>query len=286
MMQNVFRWHLKQTFESMDNLLCPSPYVVDNQLLIFFGQQDKLVRAARLKCIRVSSDLEGSNFNISFEKDDEHQASLGNLPNSVFLSEACRINLICAEFTGSTSHKHRLLTHLHHITIGENGCFIQERSDLTFVDYDSDEFHTVAGMSFFGDNYLYAKGSTWHENQKGKTPVTHIYEFDTKSGSEYEIEIPFEKEVVAYARPNKIRVGQQDFLALSVRLRNGAYGSRLYLDSENGYTKVVQTFQRNTHFFAEDELAYGYPFFWMDNLWCLATLDFRGGSGFQLFQLV
>ena len=283
---DVLRWELRQTFRSDDNLLCPSPFVDNDSLYVFYGKQHKADSPATLECMLIEEDFSWGDMKIEYENLEDHVFSHGNLPNSIFSSDGEQIQLICAEFLQSDVHKHRLITHNHHLEIHEKVCIMHTRRNFEFIEYDSEEFHTLAGMSYFESSYFYAKGNLWFENLGTNVPITWICRFDLSKGSEFELEIPRELDVIAYARPNLIRVDDKLFLAVSVRLQSGQYGSRLYSVSENTLKRVPQIFSGDSKSLNENSLAYLYPFFWMNEIWCLATRDYRGTKGFELFQLV
>jgi hypothetical protein len=221
---------------------------------------------------------------VRFEVATEHSCSNGNLPNSLYVLPGKGVFLVCAEFRDSTNHKHRLIVHLHAIEFFESYCLVGERIDLDFIDYEKDFYHTVAGMSYFEGTYLFAMGNAWDINSLQTTPITKIYSYSAEQHLQSELQLPTEHGDLAFARPIMLRWNENVMLAFSTR-SIGSYSSKLLYFSNNLALNVNQNFYVDSAQIQEKSLAYEYPFVWLDRLWCLCTLDYRGTEGFYLFRL-
>lgn len=283
-MQKIFNWTIQKKFSSESNLLCPSPLVIKDTCYIFFGEQTLIDRKAIIKCIKLSPNLNPSQFEVRFEDAKEHSCSNGNLPNSLYILAGKGVFLVCAEFNDSTNHKHRLNAHLHTIQFCESYCLIGKRTDLDFIDYEEDFYHTVAGMSYFEGDYFYAMGDAWDVNGLQTTPITKIYRYNVEQHHQTELKLPIEKGDLAIARPIMLRWNGHILLAFSVR-SIGQYSSKIFYFTDDLIENVNQNFHIDSVQIQEKSLAYEYPFVWLDRLWCLCTLDFRGTKGFYLFRL-
>jgi|688.fasta_scaffold197313_2 hypothetical protein len=284
MMREILNWHLEMVYSNDDNILCPSPISVNDDFYVFFGRQQKGSKKANLSCIKIDDKLHQTDFEIRFESDNEHSSSNGNLPNSFHSLPGIGTVLLCAEFTDSLKHKHLLIAHLHKIVFFDSYCTIGQRIDLDFINYDSDEFHTIAGMSYFEGSYYFAKGKEWNTDTSQSVPITEIYRYNTSKESEVKLKMALLPNDVALARPLWTVWNESNLLVVSARSLHG-YSSRLFLTKENFYSRVFQNFYSGTIKTSEDLLTYQYPFNWKNHLWCIATLDFRGTKGFHLYRL-
>ena len=281
-MIKTIEWSSKFHHSDHRNTICPAPLVLDDKLFIFFGIQDKRGEPAKLSVINISN-----NFQIHFMEIvilEEHIGSLGNLPNSIFIGSDGVIRLICAEFANSQEHKHRLLVHFHEIEILKDRVVIAERQDFDFIEYDSDEFHTVAGMSFYEGEFLFAKGKDWSLSEGNSVPLTKLVKRNTRLGNEVNIQVPEKIGDLAYARPILVNFESDRLFAFSVRSVGGGYGSRIYNFSDSNFQEISQHFILSGELRQEEELAYLYPFIWRDHLFSVVTQDFRGSKGFEIME--
>ena len=283
-MQNTFSWIIQKKFQSENNLLCPSPIIINDSCFIFFGEQLRSERKASIKCFKLNSSLESLKFEVRFEVTTEHSCSNGNLPNSLYDIAGKGVFLICAEFSESINHKHRLIAHLHKVEFYENYCLVKKRIDLDFIDYKEDRYHTVAGMSYFEGEYLFAMGSSWEISSLQTTPITNLYRFNLDKNLQTELMVPSEHKDLALARPIMLRWNNLKLLTYSAR-SSEHYSSKIFYLFNDLAVKVHQNFYLDSVHLQEKSLAYQYPFMWKGRLWCLCTLDFRGTEGFYMFRL-
>jgi hypothetical protein len=284
-MENLFKWNFTKEFRGVNNLLSPSPVIFNENVYVFFGIQSNNRKDATLGCIRIHEDFSEQNFEIRYAFTGEHSVSNGNLPNSLFTVSGLGQFLICAEFTDSIQHKHRLVTHLHRIEFFDDFCLIHERTDFNFINYESDEFHTLAGMSRHENEYYFVRGQEWELDGSHNTPITSLYKYSIENQTERKINVALEGGDLAIARPVRLDWHKSKLLFLSVRTRGGGYGSRGFQILDNSLLRVIQSFHFGSSITTESSLAYEYPFIWMNQLWCICTRDYRGSVGFQLFQL-
>lgn len=284
-MEVFFKWNFVKEFRREDNLLCPSPIIIEDNAYIFFGIQSNGRREAILGCIKIHKDLSEEYFEIRYASNGEHSMGNGNLPNSVFTVSGEGQFLVCAEFTDSIQHKHRLITHLHRIEFFPDFCLIYERIDFDFINYESDKFHTFAGMSKFDNEYYFARGHEWELDGSHNIPVTSLYQHSLDHQVETRINLLLDDGDLALARPVRFNWHEFKLLFVSVRTRGGGYGSRAFQIQDNSLSRVKQSFHSQSLSTTESSLAYEYPFVWMNQVWCICTPDYRGSAGFQLFRL-
>lgn len=281
------RWLWVRELELKDkvNLLCPSPFVRDGLLYVFYARQARTNQAAFLECVQFDSNLKVTNLAMAYSSCPNHLEGMGNLPTSIYLSEEGSVNLMCAEFSKSVVHKHRLLTHSHVIELASEKVIIGKPQRLNFIDYESEIFHTIAGMSFWAGSFYFAKGKQWCRDGESCVPQTLIYKVSQDKQIEILLQLEDEEDVLAYARPSFFKYKSHLYMAYSVRLRGNRYGSRLIRIGDHEPIRIEQSFLVDKTSFDQDNLAYGYPFFWKNSLWTFGTFDYRGSSGFSLFRL-
>lgn len=283
-MINTVNWYQYSPVRSRNRLLCPTPFVYSERLYLFYGEQTEIGSPANLTCSVGNPDQVFKEITIEYADPNEHAGSLGNLPNYIYIGLNNEIVLICAEFSSSSKHKHQLIAHAHRISFLTDKILIFPRKNFPFFDYRSENFHTLAGMSFFKDDFFVAEGSEWFMNANELTPVTSMTSY---SDVQHEKTIlPFAKtpNEIAHARPIMTSFQDFEFFAFSVRYLDKTYGSALFCKENVGFEKVRQKFWIEDQPYAETELAYLFPFEWSDELWCIATRDFRGTLGFEIFK--
>jgi hypothetical protein len=284
-MESTWRWVRSFELKDVDNLLCPSPFVHDGLLYIFYGRQTRTNQAAFLECVQIDSSLKSTRIALEYCASPEHFGGSGNLPTSIYFNEDGGITLLCAEFSKSDVHKHRLLTHSHALSFQTDKVIVGGPQSLHFINYHSDEFHTIAGASHWEGSYYFAKGHQWYSDDNNSIPQTHIYRYALDKQTEELLPVEDERDVVAYARPNIFVHESQLYFAYSVRLKGGRYGSRLFRLESGETLRIAQSFEMDGISLSEDALAYQIPFTWKNTLWTLGTTDYRGSLGFSLFWL-